>query len=319
MARSHWCILIGGLVLIAAPSFALAQINPYSRQPKGQLQQQQQQQQQQAHQEFHSKGEFDTLVGSGGFVAELDGNRVTLAFEPKGKPKIEVTGTATADFLAPGMFVKFKGDFKKNGDGTGEVKDLEIFTPSDKEPLAATPAGGAVDVSTSKKGGPSNFPTTYDIAGHITGAKNGTITVSCPGLTVHAVVAQDATIKVNVADLRFARSGDKVEVHGWAGNMKGRAVAYATEVKVQSANPLSGPPKKGTHPAKTADKLGNKSTDAGDSAFGDAKKSDKPKNGADAKAGDAKAGDAKAGDAKPDDPKAGDKAADAKADKDAGK
>jgi hypothetical protein len=299
--------LIAALVLTAAPSFALAQGNPYGRQPKGQLQQQQQQQ---AHQDFKGTGEFDTLLGSAGFVAELDGTRVSLAFEPKGKPKIEVTGTATPESLAPGMFVKFKGDFDKKGEGKGEVKELEIFTPSEKEPLAATPAGGAVDVSTSKKGSPSNFQqATYEIAGHITGAKNGTITVSCPGLTVHALVAQDATIKVNVADLRFARPGDKVEVHGWSGNMKGRPVAYATEVKVQMANPLAGPMKKATHPAKTADKTGNKPADAGDSAFGDAKKTDKPKNGADAKSGDAK----------PDDTKAGDKAADAKTDKDAGK
>jgi hypothetical protein len=271
----------------------------------------QQQQQQQAHQDFQGKGEFDTLVGSAGFVAELDGTRVPLAFEPKGKPKIEVTGTAMPDSLAPGMCVKFKGDFDKKGEGKGEVKELEIFTPNEKEPLAATPAAGAVDVSTSKKGPASTFPTTYDIAGRITGTKNGAIIVSCPGLTVHAVVAQDATIKVNVADLRFASSGDKVEVHGWTGNMKGRQVAYATEVKVQMVNPLPGTglKKKVTHPAKTADKPGDKSTDAADAASGDAKKTDKPKNGADAKAGDAKAGDAKT-----DATKAGDKPTDPKAD-----
>jgi hypothetical protein len=315
MARLHWRGSIWGLTLAAAvlaPSMVVAQIPPYGgKQVRGN----QQQQQQQARQDFKGSGEFDMLAGSAGFVAELDGTRVSLAFEPKGKPKIEVTGTATPESLAPGMFVKFKGDFDKKGEGKGEVKELEIFTPGEKEPLAATPTSGAVDLSESKKGSASTFPTSYDIAGRITGTKNGGIIVACPGLTVHALVSQDAKIKVNVADLRFASAGDKIEVHGWTGNMKGRPVAYATEVKVQMANPLAGPAqkKKVTHPAKTADKTGDKSTDATDTAAGD-KKTDKPKTGADAKAGDDKAGDAKPGEAKADS-----KAADAKSDKDAAK
>lgn len=315
MARSQCRRSIWGLTLAAAvltPSLATAQIPPYGgKQVRGN----QQQQQQQAHQDFKGSGEFDMLAGSAGFVAELDGTRVSLAFEPKGKPKIEVTGTATPESLAPGMCVKFKGDFDKKGEGKGEVKELEIFTPGEKEPLAATPTSGAVDLSESKKGSASTFPTSYDIAGRITGTKNGGIIVACPGLTVHALVSQDAKIKVNVADLRFASAGDKIEVHGWTGIMKGRPVAYATEVKVQMANPLPGPAqkKKVTHPAKTADKTGDKSTDASDTSAGD-KKTDKPKTGADAKAGDDKAGDAKPGDVK-----AGDKAADAKSDKNAAK
>jgi hypothetical protein len=315
MTRSQWRGSIWGLTLAAvllAPSLATAQgIPPYGgKQLRGN---QQQQQQQQAHQDFNGKGEFDALLGSAGFVAELDGTRVTLAFEPKGKPKIEVTGTAMPDSLAPGMYVKFKGDFDKKGEGKGAVKELEIFTPNEKEPLAATPASGAVDVSASKKGPASTFPTTYDIAGRISGTKNGAIIVSCPGLTVHAVVAEDATIKVNVADLRFASAGDKVEVHGWAGNMKGRPVAYATEVKVQMANPLSGtgPKKKPTHLAKATDKTADKSPAGGDAASPDDKKTDKPKNGADPKAGDAKTDATKAGD-KATDPKADNKDAAAK-------
>ncbi len=293
MARSQWRVLICGLALpttFFVASIATAQGIYGTRQKPNQ------QQQQQARQEIKATGEFDKLLGSAGFAAVLDGTPVSLAFEPKGKPKIEVTGTAMADSLAPGMFVKFKGDFDNKGEGKGEVKELEIFTPGEKEPLAATPSGGAVDVSASKKGPTSTFPTTYEIAGRITGTKNRTITVTCPGLTVHAEVAEDAKIKVNVADLRFASAGDKVEVHGWTGNMKGRQVAYATEVKVQMANPLPGtaPKKKVTHPAKTADKSADKSTDAADTASGDSKKADKSKNGADAKADDAKAGDAKA-------------------------
>jgi hypothetical protein len=267
----------------------------------------QQQQQQQAHQELHGKGELEAF-GPGGFAAVLDGNPWKIGFEPKKQPKIEVTGSATSEFLAPGMFIKFKGDFDKKGKATAEVKDLEIFTPNEKEPLGATKSGGAFEAAAPQKGPPSNLPTTYEIAGRITGMKKGTMIVSCPNLTVHADVAPDATIKVTVADLSLASAGDKIEVKGWY--MKGKeGYGYANEVSVQLANPLSGPKKKPTHLAKATDKTADKSTAADkstDAASLDDKKTDKPKNGTDPKAGDAKTDATKAGD-KATDPKADNK------------
>ncbi len=307
MARSHWRGLIWGMALAAMPSLALAQ--GYAiRQPKPN----QQQQQQQAHQELHGKGELEA-VGAAGFAAVLDGQPWKVAFEPKKQLKIEVTGSATPEFLAPGMFVKFKGDFDKKGKATAEVKDLEIFTLNEKEPLGATKSGGAFETAAPQKGPPSNLPTTYEIAGRITGMKKGTMIVSCPNLTVHADVAPDATIKVNVADLSLASAGDKIEVKGWY--MKGKeGLGYADEVTVQLTNPLSGPKKKGTHLAKVTDKTAGKSTAAGDAASPDDKKTDKPKNLTDPKAGDAKTDATKTDATKTDATKAGDKATDPKAD-----
>ena len=264
--------------------------------------QQQQQQQQQAHQELHGKGELEA-VGAAGFAAVLDGQPWKVAFEPKKQLKIEVTGSATPEFLMPGMFVKFKGDFDKKGKATADVKELEIFTPNEKELPGATKSGGAFEAAAPQKGPPSNLPTTYEIAGRITGMKKGTMIVSCPNLTVHADVAPDATIKVSVADLSLASAGDKIEVKGWY--LKGKeGYGYANEVSVQLANPLSGPKKKPTHLAKATDKTADKSPAGGDAASLDDKKTDKPK----------KATDPKAGDAKTDATKAGDKATDPKSD-----
>ncbi len=258
-----------------------------------------QQQPQQQKQELHGKGEFDA-VGNGGLIAELDGARWLLKFEQK--PKVIVSGTATVEALAPGMFVKFKGEFDKKGKASAEINDLEIFTPNEKEPLGATPSGASPFDSPMPKKGPATTPTAYDIAGRITSIKKNSITVACPGMTVHGDLAPEAAITVNVADLTFASPGDKIEVRGWyAKGQEGRG--YATEVQVQLSNQLTGPKKRGAHPAaKTGDKTADKATDKS----GDADAGDKTKKPADSKTAAGKAADAKkaAADKKANDAKA---------------
>ena len=78
--------------------------------------------------------------------------------------------------------------------------------------------------------------------------------VACPGgMTVHAEVAPDAAIKLNVANMALASPGDKLEIRGWY--YKGReGRAIGTEFDVQLSNPLTGPKHRGAHPAKLTDK-----------------------------------------------------------------
>ncbi len=112
------------------------------------------------------------------------------------KAMVKVSGSATTEFLAPGIFVRFKGDFDKRGKATEEVKDMEIFTPDAKNPVGALAAGGAFEEP--KKGaGPAAAatPTSLSVAGRITAVKKNNITVACGNMTVKADVAADATIK----------------------------------------------------------------------------------------------------------------------------
>ena len=242
-------------------------------------------------QELHGKGEFDA-AGSGGFKAQLDGTTWLLKYDPKAQ--VHVTGTATTEALVPGLFVRFSGEFDRRGKASEEIKQLEVFTPSQKNPLGAKAAGATAAFSepTPAKKGPSTTPIAYEIAGRITSIKKGAMIVACPGLTVHAEVASDATITVDIADLAAASPGDKIEVRGWyIKGQEGRG--YATDVEVALSNPLTGPKKKGARTVKPADK--EKAGDAADSL--DPKKTDKSaKKGADPKASDKKADDAKPAD-----------------------
>ena len=248
--------------------------------------------------DFSGKGELEAVAGVG-IKAVLDGKPWLLQFDPR--IKVSVSGSATGDGLAAGMFVKFHAEVDKKGKISDEISDLEIFTPSDKNPLGATVAGNAFDTSGPKKG-PAATPTSYDIAGKITGLKKGAITVACPGLTVHGQLSSDPKITVNAADMRLASPGDKITVKGW--HVKGQeGKGYATEIEVQMANPLSGPAKKGTHASKTADKPADS---AGSGPSGDKKSPKAGANAADPKAADAKSGDPKAADAKGADAKSAD-------------
>ncbi|HEV3416255.1 MAG TPA: hypothetical protein VG056_05565 [Pirellulales bacterium] len=287
MAARSWFGLVLALIWVAIFSSAAQAQQGGIYGPRANKQQQQQQQQ--AKQDLHGKGQMEA-VGNGVFKAVLDGDPWVIKLEKNAK--VMVKGTATADFLMPGLFVKFKGDIDKKGKAAEQVKELEIFTPSENDPLGATPTGNALDASTLKKT-PSVVPSPYDIAGRISAIKKGAIIVACPGMTVHAEVAPDAKVKVNVADLSFASPGDKMEAKGWF--IKGKeGYAYASEVTVDMANPLTGPKKKvPLHATKSADK----STDSA-AVTPDAKKPDKAANGPDPKAAD---------DKKPDDTKTADK------------
>jgi hypothetical protein len=278
MARRQLALFTAALAAAFGPSAAFGQYGGAVQQPQVQKQ------------ELHGKGELEA-VGGGGLKAVLDGQPWLIKFDPK--VKVTVTGSATADALVPGLFVKFKGEFDKKGKASEEIKELEIFTPNEKDPLGAKSSGNPFDSPAPKKG-PLITPTRYDIAGRITGIKKGTITVACPGMTVHADVASDAMITVNIADPTVASAGDKIEVKGWyVKGQEGRG--YAAEVTVQLANQLTGPKKKGLHSAKA----GDKSTDPADAASPDDKK---PTKGG-AKAADPKPAPGKAADTKkPGDP-----------------
>ena len=297
MARRHFAFsIVAAIAASFATSTAFGQRYGVGAAPQPQI----------PKEDFSGKGELEAVRRTG-IAAVLDGKPWLLQFDPK--IKVSVSGSATGDGLAPGMFVKFHAEVDKKGKISDEISDLEIFTPSDKNPLGATAAGNAFDTSGPKKG-PAATPSSYDIAGKITGLKKGAITVFCPGLTVHGQLSSDPKVTVNAADLSLASPGDKITVKGW--HFKGQeGKGYATEIDVQMANALSGPAKRGAHATKAADKPVDS---AGAAASGDKKSPKAGANAADPKAADPKAADAKSGDTKAGDTKAAEaKGADPKA------
>ncbi len=267
---------LGGYVMLAAvllsPAVVFAQAYPAVQQPKKQ--------------DFHASGEYEG-ASNGLIKAVLDGKPWLLKGDKD--VKLHMTGSATADYLHPGLFVKFKAEVDRRGKATAPITDLVIFTPDQKNPIGATTAGNGFDEQNKKA---PNATTAYDCAGRITGMNKTGTTINCGNITVKAEIAPEATIKIDIQDLQQVQpsSGDKIAVKGWF-QREGQGVV--NEVTIELANPLTGPKKKTHGVAKPADK-----PDA--TATPDTKK-DAPK--PDATKPDAKSGakpDATKGAAKPD-------------------
>ena len=175
--------------------------------------------------------------------------------------KLVVTGTATADFLAARMYVRFTAEFDKHGNVKDKISQLTIFTPSQDTYLGVRPAeggsetgaaaeqdkfgaaagGGADGGKRHVKAGGAMPAGVYSVAGQITGVQKGTLTVAVGGAALKIEVADDAKIDVRVADYRFARQGDKISVKGkMLPGKPGLGQAAGGHVKIEAAEPFSG-------------------------------------------------------------------------------
>jgi hypothetical protein len=248
-AKIAWQISLLGIGC-ALPSLltsesAWAQVNPYNRQTT--------QQPAAVKQELHGKGEYEA-ASNGIMKAVLDGKPWYLKFD-KGAT-VKVMGTATADFLSPGIFVRFKAELDRRGKASAPITELDIFTPDAKNPVGAVTEGGAF--AEAPKKGPAATPTAYTVAGRISSMHKGNMTVACGNMTVKADVAPEATIKIDVADPSWAAAGDKIEVKGY---FMREGFGMVTDMAVDIANPLTGPRKK-TLAKKPADKTADKTDKA---------------------------------------------------------
>lgn len=171
------------------------------------------------------------------------------------KATVHVRGTAEADFLSAGMFVRFTAEIDKRGVVKDKVTDLTIFTPSEKNPIGIWPEGaGPVDKEDEGPGGfggpmggamqagPSGFQTpastAYTVAGRITGARRGKFIVNAGRGVVRFELAEEPKIQVDFADYRVAKQGDKISIT--KGKMlRGQlGVAQAEELTIELSEPL---------------------------------------------------------------------------------
>jgi hypothetical protein len=255
-----------------------------------------------------TKGEYVGMAGSY-MKCILNGDPVMVQFDKNSKVKI--TGTASADALAVGMYVQFKGTFNRFGKGTEPIKDVVIFSPdANNQPGAYEIGGGsnAFDEPTpTKKKGPPPTTTMYQIAGRITAVHKNIINVDCGNLKVKPEIAPDATVKLESSDPSWASSGDKITIAGVILG-QGRALCSTATIEV---SPIVGKKKSHVIPHVAATDKADKADVATDTATDKKAKADKPdKKGTDPKVTDPKVADPKAGDAKAADAKKPDDKAD---------
>ena len=182
------------------------------------------------------------------------------------KTVIHVTGTAEADFLRAGIFIRFTAEVDNRGMAKEKLKQLTIFTPSQQnfpgiwpegqDPAGDKPAEGKRRFGTGIGGVPSNgraagkAPTSgvYSIAGQITRCRKDRLTVNAVRAAVRVQLAKDPKIDVDFADYSVAKPGDRISVTKgkmFAGRI---GLAQAQELTIKLSRPLSLAKKKPVRP-----------------------------------------------------------------------
>jgi len=175
--------------------------------------------------------------------------------------KVEVSGTATPEFLRPGLFVQFRAEFDKQYVAKDKVKELSVIMPTrDKPPGMWTEQaagaegerfGAGVEPGPKKPGkpGPAATYTAYSVTARITAARGERLTLSTGDANLSIEVSDTAKIEVKLPDLSLARQGDAIKVKGQM--LPGRpGLGEATDVKVTAAQPFGGAAPAKTKPGK---------------------------------------------------------------------
>ena len=190
------------------------------------------------------------------------------------KTVIHVTGTAEADFLRAGIFIRFTAEVDKRGSAKEKLEQLTIFTPSQQNfpgiwpegqgPADDKPAEGQRRFGTGIGGVPpvgranaapngraaGKAPTSgvYSIAGRITRCRKDRLTVNAGRAAVRVQLAEDPKIDVDFADYSVAKPGDRISVTKgkmFAGRI---GLAQAQELTIKLSKPLSLAKKKPIRP-----------------------------------------------------------------------
>ena len=232
-------------------------------QQQGRQQQQQQQQQQKFNQPTEIQG---TLEGA------MQGRLVVLAADNRpwqvGIPanaKEQVTGTASPECLQNGLLVELKAKIDDRGAIEDKVGELSIVSlsqerrvglfPSEEnaeqpgfgDEVGDKPAKSAKAAKRTKGSAGKNaiHAGTYRIVGKLSVGHNGKLAVLAGRSPLSFELAEQPTITIDTSNYSIASKGDKITVKGLVGpNNRGVLMAQATEVKIELAEPLTGPQKK---------------------------------------------------------------------------
>jgi hypothetical protein len=169
------------------------------------------------------------------------------------KANIHVNGTAKADFVRPGLFVKFTAEVDKRGKAQDKVEELTIFTPSQQDipgfwpegtgPAAPEEGDGVGDfrpvIPPQMSTGRYLTPGKYAVAGRITADRKGKFTLTTARRIFQFELAEEPKIEVDFADYSVAQQGDQISVKKgkmFAGRM---GMAQASELAIKLSEPLT--------------------------------------------------------------------------------
>jgi hypothetical protein len=180
---------------------------------------------------------------------------------------ISFTANADPSFLRPGLVVRFSAVPNKRWQITEPITSLTVFTPLERGDLGVYPenAGGSgpnplggIFSDPQSERQPKKKPTRkvaeevpYRIGGTIVSIKANKMVVAAGGTQIKCEVADDVKVKVSLANLSYARLGDKVEIEGWHYPARKQAGVLANRISVTAVEPLTG--EKKTRPGAKED------------------------------------------------------------------
>ena len=157
--------------------------------------------------------------------AQLDGAMGAAARDPATRKtlRLSVEGTAAPGALAKGQYVAFSAQLSPKWQSQADVTELTIVTPDDVKRPGRTLTDAAPDGAAASRGG------NYLIVGQVQSFRGGQLAVVVPDergkqQTIKVKLADDAEVKLAVADLSLAQPGSAVQAEGYALMQRGQPV-----------------------------------------------------------------------------------------------
>ncbi len=193
------------------------------------------------------------------------------------RAEVHVKGTAKADYLRVGQYIRFTAEIDRKGRVVGKLEELTLFTPTAPTHIGIWPegtvgeeqaAGGQAFGAGATKGqgfgaggaagaGPASEAQRYMVAGRTVRARRGTLAINAGRAMIQAELAEEPLIHVDVANYLLAQPGDKIAVTkgrmpaGLSVLPPGRiGTAQATELSIELAQPLTAAPPKPVLPPR---------------------------------------------------------------------
>ena len=197
-----------------------------------------------------------TAIGRGVLqVKTADGGQWVIK-APDNPQQMTVSGSAEPNWLSPGMFVKFTAVFNNKGVGQQPIRQLQVFTPGEKDQLGAFPAAGAnagnlFGADAEKKQKPQEVTANFNVSGQLRGYRDGVMLVAAGRAVLRVPVAEKCSISVVVKGVPLMQIGDTVTIDAWyPANQKALGRAVANSLEVTAKQPFARPVPAGKRPAK---------------------------------------------------------------------
>jgi len=205
------------------------------------------------------------VVGASGsqWLVKLDAQPQNISF----------MGSAEENWLQPGMLVRFNGIMDRRYKIAEPLSSLSVISMRPGYMFGITQEGLATAGNEApklfedpkperpapvKKTVSANEPMPVLVIGRIASVKGGKLTIDAgTGKQLKVELQEKAKISVDVADLSWARAGDKIEIEGWAYPQQKMNV-FARNVTVTATNPLVNEKKRPLPAAKDDDKEAEK-------------------------------------------------------------